>query len=294
MDDNFHLEQAGTGEAAGTAPARILIVEDERSVRAVLQRVLGRYTYQVDCVENAEVALERIRAAPPDLLIVDKNLPGMNGVELIRAVRAENENIWSIMITAFPSASSAIDTLHLGVYAYLEKPFDDIFRVADRIEEVISLKRKCDRVRKSTERLRALRVQEPAHRPKVIVTSPVSVDRDWMVERLADRVEVVGVSSPQELIQLIHSASPHLVILDEAFEEVDLPRRVGEIREVAPEVRCAVVCEGPSINLITRLIDAGVKAVLERPLEEEGFFRRLDGVLREIRLKVLELPEGRA
>lgn len=275
-----HMKVAG--EARKVAPGRILIVEDERSVRTVLQLALGRFRHQVDCVETAEVALEKVLVAPPDILIVDKNLPGMDGVELIRQVReAHGEDIWSIMITAFPSARSAIDTLHLGVCFYLEKPFDNIFHVVERIEEVLALKQKCDRVRSSTERLRTLRMQSAPIRPRVAIGSPNELDRRWMADRLLGRGEAMCASSIDELLTFVRLKPPHVIVVDLSFGEVDLFSRLAELRQAAPEARLAAVCEEPSFGLITRLIDAGVHAVLERPLSEELFLQRLEGALRK-------------
>src|SRR5688500_7249568 len=127
-----------TGETPATTQARILIIDDEKAVRTPLEMALQESPHVIESVATAEEALEAVRLAPPDLMSEDTNLTGMSGEELIREVREELENVGSIMITGYPSVRSAIDTLHLGVCGYLEKPFKDVFAVAKRVNEVVS------------------------------------------------------------------------------------------------------------------------------------------------------------
>ena len=99
--------------------SRILIVDDEPAVRMTLEMALSETPHHVESVESAEKALLALQGTTFDLIIVDKNLPGINGTELIRKVRQTHEDIWSAMITGYPSAESAMEMLHLGVRGYL-------------------------------------------------------------------------------------------------------------------------------------------------------------------------------
>jgi CheY-like chemotaxis protein len=107
-----------------SAPAakacRVLAVDDEPEVTLLIARVLGRDGYEVIGAGSGEEALERARLQPPDLLIVDKNLPRMNGFELIRQVRGLYPNIPAIIITAAPEAHPPRAERLDG---YLAKPF---------------------------------------------------------------------------------------------------------------------------------------------------------------------------
>lgn len=286
-----------TGETPATTQARILIIDDEKAVRTLLEMALQDSPHVVESVATAEEAMEAIRLAAPDLMIVDKNLPGMNGVELIRKVREEHENVWSIMITGYPSVSSAIDTLHLGVYGYLEKPFKDVFAVAKRVNEVVSLKKKCDRLKSTTDKLRSLsKVYQDAPRPKVVVGCPDPTDRAWMIEKLQTDTEAVGFGTSRELLSVVRRSPPHLIILDGALKDPDLLRLAIELKAVVPDSLCMVICEKPTVKLVSQLIDAGVKSVVERPLVEDRFRRKVESVLRFHRLKALAetTPGGRA
>ncbi len=114
-------------------PGRILVIDDEVSVRQLLERVLMRAGHQVDLAEDGEQALARLAGQKYDLLVVDKNLPGLGGLELLKIVRAQYPGLLAIMITGFPTPESEATALDLGVHSYIVKPFGivDIVRACD-------------------------------------------------------------------------------------------------------------------------------------------------------------------
>lgn len=118
-------------------PGRILIIDDEAVVRDLLVRVLGDAGHEVAAVETGEAALMMLASQPFDLLIVDKNLPGMSGLEVLRLVKANHPSLRAIMITAFPSPRSEADARELGVHSYVTKPFG-ILAVASAADSAIA------------------------------------------------------------------------------------------------------------------------------------------------------------
>jgi two-component system response regulator PilR (NtrC family) len=118
--------QAGTETPVKveTAPARLLVVDDERSMRELLSIVLRREGYDITIAENGRAAVEALEGARFDLLISDIKMPDMNGVEVLRAAKRIDPDILGIMITAFASADTAIEAMRLGAHDYLSKPFD--------------------------------------------------------------------------------------------------------------------------------------------------------------------------
>jgi len=70
------------------APARILVVDDDQTVSEVVARYLQREGYEVETVADGKVALDRALAHPPDLVVLDLMLPGMDGLEVCRRLRA--------------------------------------------------------------------------------------------------------------------------------------------------------------------------------------------------------------
>ena len=117
-----------SGSAPALAPLRnehprVLVVDDEASIRDLLSKTLALAEYDVDTASDASTALNRVRAAEYDLLIADLRMPGMDGLTLIRQVKKFRAELPVIIITGFSSESSAIEAVNLGVAGYLRKPF---------------------------------------------------------------------------------------------------------------------------------------------------------------------------
>ncbi|HSN90621.1 MAG TPA: response regulator [Anaeromyxobacteraceae bacterium] len=117
-------------------PGRILVIDDEAVVKELLARVLGKAGHEVVAVSNGEEALREIVKARFDLLIVDKNLPGMNGLDVMRLVRGHEPHLRAILITAYPTRESEVEAKELGIHAYVVKPFGIVAMIAT-VDEAI-------------------------------------------------------------------------------------------------------------------------------------------------------------
>jgi CheY-like chemotaxis protein len=108
-----------------TAPARprVLVVDDEASIRDLLAKTLALAEYDVDVAADGRSALERMRMCPYDLLIADLRMPGMDGLTVIREAKRFQAGLPVLIITGFSTESSAIEAVNLGVAGYLTKPF---------------------------------------------------------------------------------------------------------------------------------------------------------------------------
>ena len=109
--------------AAGTTRPRVLVVDDEASIRELLSKTLALAEYEVDTAPDGRAAVERLRLGQYDLLIADLKMPGLDGLSLIREAKRLNADIPVIIITGFSSESSAIEAVNLRVAGYLTKPF---------------------------------------------------------------------------------------------------------------------------------------------------------------------------
>jgi excisionase family DNA binding protein len=109
--------------AARDGRSRVLVVDDESSIRELLQKTLALAEYDVDVAPDGRAALERLRLGNYDLLIADLKMPGMDGLTLIREAKRLKTDLPIIIITGFSTESSAIDAVNLGVAGYLTKPF---------------------------------------------------------------------------------------------------------------------------------------------------------------------------
>jgi excisionase family DNA binding protein len=103
--------------------ARVLVVDDEATIRDLLAKTLALAEYDVDLAPDGRTALERLRMIPYDLLITDLKMPGIDGLAVIREARRLKADIPVIIITGFSTEASAIEAVNLGVSGYLTKPF---------------------------------------------------------------------------------------------------------------------------------------------------------------------------
>src|SRR5918999_546022 len=103
---------------------RILIVEDEEVFLRPLQRTLEVADYEVLTARSGEDAIDVLKHEDVDLMLTDKRLPGMDGVELVRRVKAEHADLAMVVMTAYGTIESAVESVRLGAADYLVKPFE--------------------------------------------------------------------------------------------------------------------------------------------------------------------------
>ena len=105
-------------------PARILVVEDDRSLRDVLRFALAIGGWQVALAENAQHGLSQLAATAPDAVVLDVGLPDMDGLALCRRLRRAGNDVPVLMVSARAGIEHRIDGLDAGADDYLPKPFD--------------------------------------------------------------------------------------------------------------------------------------------------------------------------
>ena len=101
----------------------ILVVDDQTTLTSVLLHILEDDGYHVEVAHTAEEALKKFDETPFDLAIIDINLPGMSGLDLLERFKKIDSRILSIIITAYGSLDTAIKSMKLGAVDYITKPF---------------------------------------------------------------------------------------------------------------------------------------------------------------------------
>jgi len=122
--------------------AKILVVDDEPSILKLLKEALTQWGYQVECVGTGAEALEAIRTGLYDAAITDIRMPEMSGLDLLREIKRHDESIEVIVMTGYPTISSAVEALKEGAYDYLSKPLilDELRHLMARVTEKRFLK----------------------------------------------------------------------------------------------------------------------------------------------------------
>lgn len=117
--------------------ARVLVVDDDDEMRALLRRTLEFDGYEVTERDRGTHVLEALRGAPFDLIILDKEMPGLTGLDLLPILRREFPQVPVVLVTAFGGRQIASSALRLGAASYLEKPFR-LGQLRDVIDGLIS------------------------------------------------------------------------------------------------------------------------------------------------------------
>jgi two-component system response regulator PilR (NtrC family) len=184
----------------------ILVVDDELSMRELLEYMLEKQGYRVICAANGKEALSRIKKDRYDLLLCDIRLGDMTGLEVLKASKSKNPHVTVIMISAFATTETAVEAMNQGAFDYVPKPFENtelLQTIANALERKTLEKEK-----------RAIddELKESVHFGKIVGNSPRMLHIYEMIRQVArtrSSVLITGESGTgKELIaKAIHEQS---------------------------------------------------------------------------------------
>ena len=117
--------------------AKILVVDDQLGVRRLLFETFREDQQEVEMAANGEEAVLLLKTFKPDLIMMDMKMPGMNGIETLRQIRALDRRVGVIMMTAYGDAQNMEQAKDLGILHYLGKPFD-LFELRERVRDILT------------------------------------------------------------------------------------------------------------------------------------------------------------
>src|SRR5438445_2326414 len=179
----------------------IWIVDDDESIRWVLEKALARENLATKSFSNARDAMDALESATPQVLVSDIRMPGASGLELLQTIKAKQPGVPVIIITAFSDLDSAVAAFQGGAFEYLAKPFD-----LDKAVELIR--------RALDESLREVNVEQAsADTPEILGQAPAMQDVFRAIGRLSQSnvtVLITGESGTgKELVaRALHKHSP--------------------------------------------------------------------------------------
>ena len=180
----------------------ILVVDDEASIRKIAQAYLEQAGFRVLCVENGLDALRQAEADPPDLVLLDLNLQGMDGMEVAARLR-ERSDVFILMLTARSEEADRVAGLRIGADDYLTKPFSPRELVA-RVEAILRRRRGAP-LREAVIRFKHVVIDPDAREAsaagQTLELSPTEFDVLMALARHANRV-----LSREQLIDLVWGA----------------------------------------------------------------------------------------
>lgn len=199
-------------------PGRILIIDDERDMLALLKRILSEESrHEVVTETNPVTALERFKERPFDLVITDLKMPKLDGIQVLEAVKRINPDVSVVILTAFATIETAVEATRKGAYDYITKPFRRE-RILITVEKVMKWQ---EMVRENLSLRRAL--AEKAGSPPIVGSTPVMKELLERIRQIAPTMATVLVTGAsgtgKELVaraihQHSHRASRKLVTVN--------------------------------------------------------------------------------
>src|SRR5215470_9647102 len=169
--------------------ARVLIVDDEKSMRDLLSITLEKEGYDVETAAGGELAIEMLHRETVDAVITDLRMPKVDGLQVLRAAKEISPDIAVIVITAVASTETAVEAMKLGAYDYITKPF--------KLDEVnLIVRNALERKRLRDENLYLRRQLETQHRFENIIGKSASIAEVFdTIRKIADSPSTAMITS---------------------------------------------------------------------------------------------------
>ncbi|MCE8031371.1 nitrogen regulation protein NR(I) [Billgrantia desiderata] len=205
-----------------TDVARVAVVDDDRAIRWVLERALAQPDLEVECIDRADMALSRLLDDPPDVLVTDIRMPGIDGLDLMSRIREVHPDLPVIVMTAHSDLDSAVASYQGGAFEYLPKPFD--------VDEALALVRRA--VAHARERKRPVSVPEGLN-AEIIGEAPAMQEVFRAIGRLSHShitVLINGESGTgkERVARALHQHSPRAAHPFIALNMAAIPRDLIE------------------------------------------------------------------
>jgi CheY-like chemotaxis protein len=230
--------------------AKILVVDDEPGLRTMLAANLELEGFEVIEAENAAQALELAPTVRPDLVLTDLRMPGMNGVELFRALRARGLSMPVVLMTGFALEELVQGALEEGAYAVLPKPFN--------VDHALRT------------------VMTAARSPAVLVVDDLAAVAESTSAGLsAAGLRSTPVTNAGEAIATVATGTVDLCVVDLVMPVMDGAALAARLKQLDPRVRVIAMSAHDVPELIRRVAAVGVETVLKKPFAMRDLVRAI-------------------
>ncbi|HUQ35513.1 MAG TPA: PleD family two-component system response regulator [Aestuariivirga sp.] len=274
--------------------ARILVVDDILANVRLLEAKLSAEYFEVVTAMNGVDALEAVQRAKPDIVLLDVMMPGIDGIEVCKRLKADpaTQHIPVIMVTALDQLEDRVRGLEAGADDFLTKPVNDVALFC-RIKSLVRLKMLSDELRARAESSQSMGLVvkraipvDPRPGNILVVDSRVAfIDRVRVA--LTGTHKVSGVIDPLEVIPTItESATPYeLVIVNLDAEQFDGLRLCSQLKslEQTRQIPILIVVAPDDEQRLMRALDMGVNDYLIRPIDRQELMARVNTQIRRAR-----------
>jgi EAL domain-containing protein (putative c-di-GMP-specific phosphodiesterase class I) len=249
------IPSAGGGPPEVSVPqeerARVLLVDDDRTILLGLQRALQTAGFEAHLAENGTHATKLLKERQFDVVVSDISMPGMDGFQLLGIVGVHNPNVPVILMTGAPALETAIKAVEYGAFRYLQKPFDlalfiETVHKAHRLRKLVQLRQEAAALLGREGHQLGDRVALEAAFERALATL-------WMAYQPIVSVERQSIFAFEALVRCNEPAIPHPAAL------IGVAERLGRLPELGRTIRrqvASVVADAPSecvfVNLHSR------------------------------------------
>jgi two-component system cell cycle response regulator len=273
--------------------ARVLVVDDlEPNVKLLEAKLRAEY-FDVITASSGREAVDRAKAEQPDIVLLDVMMPGMDGFEACRIMKAapETAHIPIVMVTALDQQADRVAGLEAGADDFLTKPVEDVALFA-RVRSLTRLKMMTDelRLRYATGKNMgvigdSIDVELAAGKPRILIIDDQAEQAERIRGFLGDGYAVALESEPDIALSRVRSGDFDLVIANMSIEATDPLRLCSSIRsfeETRLTPLLAIVRQGDTRKLV-RALDMGVNDYLTRPVDKNELTARVSTQVRRKR-----------
>ena len=274
--------------------ARILVVDDILANVRLLEAKLSAEYFEVVTAMNGVDALEAVQRAKPDIVLLDVMMPGIDGIEVCKRLKADptTQHIPVIMVTALDQLEDRVRGLEAGADDFLTKPVNDVALFC-RIKSLVRLKMLSDELRARAESSQTMglvvnkTILADSRPGNILVVDSRVAFIDRVRVALTGKHKVSAVIDPLEVIPSItESATPYeLVIVNLDAEQFDGLRLCSQLKslEQTRQIPILIVVAPDDEQRLMRALDMGVNDYLIRPIDRQELMARVNTQIRRAR-----------
>jgi DNA-binding NtrC family response regulator len=263
--------------AVPTAHARVLFVDDEPRVLTTM-RMLFRGRYELHFADSGVSALELLKSTPVDVIVSDQRMPGMTGIELLRAARELNPDAMRILLTGYSDLNAIIGSINEGeIFRFVNKPWsnDDLTRTVARAVTA---------ARASAEATRSVGEAPATAGP---VPGILVVDDDPGVPAqiqaiLGNDVRVLGATSMDDAVSTLERERIGVVVSDTRVQDSTVIGLISTLKQHHPELVSVILTERADAGTAIDLINQGqIYRFITKPLHDSQCKITVNSALRQ-------------
>ncbi|MCU0694541.1 MAG: response regulator [Polyangiaceae bacterium] len=240
---------------------RILLVEDDQPTAIGLARVLEKEQFEVESVVDGRAALDSFDRQPADIVITDLKLPGMNGLELMRAVKRRSPDVPVILMTAFGETDAAVEAIRLGALDYFRKPvqLEELLLAVGRARELI------------------VRRQRDSQFPTVLLAEDDATTRERLTEILRkENWHVLPAKDGAHALEVFEANKVDVALLDLKMPRMDGLSALAAMRRARQNFVAVILTGYGDEDAAIQALRNGAMGFIRKPIDLEELLVVLD------------------